>query len=166
MANTLQGKKSPYQWQMDSSNQKLLEPRQALDDAGAQTQVVSPVDGNVKRAGIKQTGAPKCPSSCCLTLRIPQGMTRSHGVGVHAKGVRMHYSAGQQQRFAKHFLDAGKPVTAICHGPRTVVEMEAARGCTLTSWPSLKTDIRNAGGTWVDKDVATDKRVSNESQTG
>jgi protease I len=59
-------------------------------------------------------------------------------------------------RFAKHFFDAGKPVAAICHGPWTVVEVEATRGRTLTSWPSLKTDIRNAGGTWVDKEVVTD----------
>src|SRR6202521_5976146 len=59
-------------------------------------------------------------------------------------------------RFAKHFFDAGKPVAAICHGPWTVVEIDAARGRTLTSWPSLKTDIRNVGGTWVDKEVVTD----------
>jgi protease I len=60
-------------------------------------------------------------------------------------------------RFAKHFFDAGKPVAAICHGPWTVVEIDSARGRTLTSWPSLNTDIRNAGGgTWVDKEVVTD----------
>jgi len=57
--------------------------------------------------------------------------------------VRMNPDA---MRFAKHFFDAGKPVAAICHGPWTVVEIDAARGRTLTSWPSLNTDIRNAGG--------------------
>ena len=57
--------------------------------------------------------------------------------------VRMNPDA---MRFAKHFFDAGKPVAAICHGPWTVVEIDAARGRTLTSWPSLNTDMRNAGG--------------------
>ncbi len=55
--------------------------------------------------------------------------------------------------FVRGFFDAGKPVAAICHAPWTVVEADAVRGRTLTSWPSLRTDIRNAGGTWVDEEV-------------
>lgn len=55
--------------------------------------------------------------------------------------------------FAKSFFDAGKPVAVICHGSWTLVEADVLRGRTLTSWPSLSTDIRNAGGTWVDKEV-------------
>ncbi|MEU9414463.1 type 1 glutamine amidotransferase domain-containing protein [Streptomyces sp. NPDC048272] len=55
--------------------------------------------------------------------------------------------------FVKSFFDAGKPVAAICHAPWTLVEAEVVRGRTLTSWPSLATDIRNAGGTWVDEEV-------------
>lgn len=53
----------------------------------------------------------------------------------------------------KGFFDAGKPVAAICHAPWTLVEADVVRGRTLTSWPSLRTDIRNAGGTWVDEQV-------------
>ncbi|MEV4802826.1 type 1 glutamine amidotransferase domain-containing protein [Nonomuraea sp. NPDC049421] len=56
-------------------------------------------------------------------------------------------------RFAKSFFDAGKPVAAICHAPWTLVEADVVRGRTLTSWPSLRTDLRNAGATWVDKEV-------------
>jgi protease I len=56
----------------------------------------------------------------------------------------------------KGFFDAGKPVAAICHGPWTLVEADVLRGRTLTSWPSLQTDIRNAGGTWVDEQVHVD----------
>jgi protease I len=56
-------------------------------------------------------------------------------------------------RFVKRFFDQGKPVAAICHGPWMLVETGAVRGRTVTSWPSLKTDIRNAGGTWVDEEV-------------
>ncbi|KOG85319.1 glutamine amidotransferase, partial [Streptomyces varsoviensis] len=55
--------------------------------------------------------------------------------------------------FTKGFFDAGKPVAAICHAPWTLVEADVVRGRTLTSWPSLRTDIRNAGGTWVDEQV-------------
>ena len=59
--------------------------------------------------------------------------------------------------FAKAFFDAGKPVAAICHGPWTVIETGAARGRRLTSWPSLKTDLRNAGADWVDQEAVVDK---------
>ena len=55
------------------------------------------------------------------------------------------------------FVDAGKPVAVICHGPWTLVEADVVRGRTITSWPSLKTDIRNAGGTWVDEEVHVDQ---------
>jgi protease I len=58
--------------------------------------------------------------------------------------------------FAKAFFDAGKPVAAICHGPWTVIETGAARGRRIASWPSLKTDLRNAGAEWVDQPVVTD----------
>jgi deglycase len=59
-------------------------------------------------------------------------------------------------RFVRAFFEAGKPVAVICHGPWTIVEADVVRGRTLTSWPSLKTDIRNAGGTWVDEEVHVD----------
>jgi protease I len=59
-------------------------------------------------------------------------------------------------RFVRAFFEAGKPVAAICHAPWTLVEADVVRGRTLTSWPSLKTDIRNAGGNWVDEEVHVD----------
>jgi len=59
-------------------------------------------------------------------------------------------------KFVKHFTDSGKPVAAICHGPWTLVEADAVRGHTLTSWPSIKTDLKNAGANWVDKEVLND----------
>jgi protease I len=58
--------------------------------------------------------------------------------------------------FIRGFFDQGKPVAAICHGPWTLIEADVVRGRTLTSWPSLKTDIKNAGGTWVDEEVHVD----------
>jgi protease I len=62
-------------------------------------------------------------------------------------------------RFVKHFLENAKPVAAICHGPWMLVEAGAVKGRTITSWPSLKTDIRNAGGTWVDEEVVVSNGV-------
>jgi protease I len=56
-------------------------------------------------------------------------------------------------QFAKSFVDAGKPIAVICHGPWTLVEADVVRGRTMTSWPSLQTDLRNAGATWVDEEV-------------
>ena len=61
--------------------------------------------------------------------------------------------------FVKAFFTAGKPVAAICHGPWTVIESGAAKGRRMTSWPSLKTDIRNAGGEWVDEEVVVDRSL-------
>jgi len=61
--------------------------------------------------------------------------------------------------FVKHFFDANKPVAVICHGPWTIIEAGAARGRRIASWPSLKTDLRNAGAEWVDEEVVTDEDV-------
>ena len=68
---------------------------------------------------------------------------------------------GHAVAFVRGFFDAGKPVAAICHGPWTLVEADVVRGRTLTSWPSLQTDIRNAGGTWVDREVMVCKNGPN-----
>jgi protease I len=59
--------------------------------------------------------------------------------------------------FVRSFVDAGKPIASICHGPWLLVEADAVRGRTVTSWPSLQTDIRNAGGRWVDQEVVVDQ---------
>ena len=61
--------------------------------------------------------------------------------------------------FVKAFFDADKPVAAICHGPWTVIEAGGARGRQMTSWPSLKTDLKNAGADWVDKEVVVDQKL-------
>jgi protease I len=63
----------------------------------------------------------------------------------------------QAVQFVKSFFEAGKPVAAICHGPWMLVEADVVKGRTITSWPSLKTDIQNAGGQWVDQEVTTDQ---------
>ncbi len=79
-------------------------------------------------------------------LLLPGGVLNPDALRIQPKAVA----------FAKAFFDAGKPVAAICHGPWTIIETGAARGRQIASWPSLKTDLRNAGAEWVDREVVVD----------
>ncbi len=136
---------------------ELIKPRKALDRLGAQTQVVSPQEGEVRGWNVKRWGksvAVDVPlhtadPSAFDALLLPGGVMNPDKLRMNPKAVE----------FVKHFIDARKPVAAICHGPWTLVEAGAVRGRTLTSWPSLQTDIRNAGGNWVDEEVVTDRGI-------
>src|SRR5438477_3884005 len=133
---------------------ELIKPRKALDKTGAQTQVVSPQQGEVRGWNMKrwgQTVAVDVPlesadPSQFDALLLPGGVMNPDKLRTNPKAME----------FVKHFFDAGKPVAAICHAPWTLVEADVVKGRTLTSWPSLKTDIRNAGGNWVDEEVVVD----------
>jgi protease I len=133
---------------------ELLEPRKALDEAGATTQVVSPATGKVKGWNHTEWGT-EVPVDVSIdsakaedyhSLLLPGGVMNPDHLRMNAKAVE----------FVKKFTDSGKPVAAICHGPWTLIEANAVRGRTLTSWPSLKTDLKNAGANWVDQEVVTD----------
>jgi deglycase len=157
MANTLQGKKIAILATDGFEQSELMKPRQALQEAGAQTQVVSPKDGKIKGWNMKQWGEEVAvdvplksadPASFDALL-LPGGVMNPDQLRMIPEAVS----------FVKHFFSAGKPVAAICHGPWMLVEADAVRGRTVTSWPSLKTDIKNAGGNWVDKEVVNDNQV-------
>jgi protease I len=133
---------------------ELLKPREALDEAGAQTQIVSPKDGKVKGWRSTEWGS-ELPVDVPLTqakadqfdaLLLPGGVINPDKLRMQPEAVA----------FVKAFFDAGKPVAAICHGPWTLIEAGVARGRRIASWPSLKTDIRNAGAEWVDQEVVRD----------
>jgi protease I len=133
---------------------ELLEPRKALDQAGAETRVVSSKDKHVRGWNSKEWGE-EAPVDVALdqaraedfdALHLPGGVMNPDFLRVQPKAVA----------FVKAFFDAGKPVSAICHGPWMVIEAGAARGRRIASWPSLKTDLRNAGAEWVDEEVAVD----------
>ncbi|HEY1862236.1 MAG TPA: type 1 glutamine amidotransferase domain-containing protein [Roseiarcus sp.] len=136
---------------------ELTEPRKALDQAGAETRVVSPKAERIRGWESKEWGdevrvdAPldqvKPEDFDALLLR---------GGVMNPDSLRMQPNA---VAFAKAFFDAGKPVAAICHGPWTVIEAGAARGRQMTSWPSLQTDLKNAGANWVDKEVVVDQKL-------
>jgi len=136
---------------------ELLEPRRALDEAGAETHVVSPRTGQVRGWNHKDWGEQ-------VDVDVPLAAARPDdydalllpGGVMNPDKLRMQ---PQAVAFVKAFFDAGKPVAAICHGPWTIVEAGAARGRRFTSWPSLSTDIRNAGGEWVDRPVVCDDNL-------
>lgn len=154
MTQQLQGKKIAILAADGFEQVELTEPRKALDQAGATTQIVSPAEGQVKGWKEKEWGD-KLPVDMPLNQAKPEdydGLLLPGGV-MNPDKLRMNPQAVQ---FVKAFFDAGKPIAAICHGPWTLVEAGVVNGLTLTSWPSLQTDIRNAGGAWVDKQVVAD----------
>src|SRR5579864_4676737 len=151
---TLHGKKIAILATDGFEQAELLEPRKALDQAGAKTQVVSPKEGKIRGWNHKDWGQE-------VSVDVPLKSAKAEdydalllpGGVMNPDQLRM---IPEVVAFVKHFTDAGKPVAAICHGPWTLIEAGAVRGKTITSWPSLKTDLKNAGATWQDKEVIRD----------
>jgi protease I len=134
---------------------ELVKPRKALERVGASTQVVSPRENEVRGWNIKKWGK-SIPVDVPLefadpadfdALLLPGGVMNPDKLRTNPKAVE----------FVKHFIDAGKTVAAICHGPWSLIEAGGVKDRQLTSWPSLRTDIQNAGGNWVDEEVVTDQ---------
>ena len=136
---------------------ELTEPRKALDHAGAETKVVSPKKDQVRGWNHTEWGN-VLPVDVPLESAQPQdfdALLLPGGV-INPDKLRMEPKAVS---FVKSFFDAGKPVAAICHGPWTIIEAGAARGKRIASWPSLKTDLRNAGAEWVDQEAVVDGKL-------
>ena len=133
---------------------ELTKPRRALEDAGAETAIVSPAKGEVQgwnhfdKGDKFKVDAPLEGASAedFDALLLPGGVANPDQLRALPEAVA----------FVKSFFDAGKPVASICHGPWTLIEAGAVRGRTITSWPSIKTDLINAGAKWVDEEVVTD----------
>ncbi len=133
---------------------ELTEPRKALDAAGARTMVVSPKSGSIKGWNHTNWGDPikvdvtldKTSPDDYDALLLPGGVMNPDHLRMNQQAVN----------FVRAFFEAGKPVAAICHGPWLLVEADAVRGRNVTSWPSLQTDLRNAGAHWTDSQVVTD----------
>jgi protease I len=133
---------------------EMTEPRKALDEAGAKTSIVSPKNGRVRAWKFTEWGD-EFPVDAELDGARPEefdALLLPGGV-INPDKLRMQ---PQAVSFVKSFFDAGKPVAAICHGPWTIIEAGAARGRRLASWPSLQTDLRNAGAEWVDQEAVVD----------
>jgi protease I len=134
---------------------ELVEPRKALEEAGAETELISLKPGEIRGFNhfdpadtfkVDRT-AEEVDESDYDALLLPGGV----GNPDQLRGDENVVS------FIRDFFEAGKPVAVICHGPWTLVEAGVVKGRTLTSWPTLQTDIRNAGGIWVDQEVVVDK---------
>lgn len=158
MANaSLQGKKVAILVADGFEQVELLEPRKALDEAGAKTEVVSPAKGKVKGWDLKEWGK-EVPVDVELETAKPENydaLLLPGGV-MNPDHLRMNPKAVE---FVRTFVESDKPIAAICHGPWTLIEAGAVRGKTMTSWPSLKTDLRNAGANWVDQESVRDGRL-------
>ena len=136
---------------------ELTEPRKALDEAGAETILVSPKAGTIKAWQHDHWAA-----ELRVDLPLEQAVANNFDALLLPGGVmnpdRLRTNRNAVE-FVQRFVNSGKPVAAICHGPWLLVEANAVRGRTVTSWPSLQTDIRNAGGDWVDREVANDEGI-------
>lgn len=136
---------------------ELLEPRKALDATGATTEVISPKNGDIRGWNHREWGE---------SVRVDQAVRNADpkeydalvlpGGVMNPDALRMQ---SQAVSFVRSFFEADKPVAAICHGPWTIIETGAARGHRMTSWPSLRTDITNAGAEWVDQEVVVDANL-------
>ena len=136
---------------------ELVEPRKALDAAGALTHLISQKSGSIQGMNHDEKGdmlpvdhtLAEVTASEYDALLLPGGVKNPDTLRMDQKAVQ----------FVREFMLAEKPVAAICHGPWMLVEANAVSGRTLTSWPSLQTDIRNAGGQWTDQPVQIDDRL-------
>jgi protease I len=154
MPNKLNGKRIAILATDGVEQVEMTEPRKALDAAGAKTELVSPAKGQLQAWQHLEKGD-KFPVDVELgaadpnnydALVLPGGVANPDQLRTMPKAVQ----------FVKSFFEQGKPVAAICHAPWMLVEADAVRGKTVTSWPSLHTDLKNAGAKWVDREVVED----------
>jgi protease I len=134
---------------------EMTEPRQALEQAGAQTQIVSPSQGQVKGWNHTEWGD-RFPVDVPLAQARPDdydALLLPGGV-MNPDKLRVNKQALQ---FVRAFFDAGKPVAAICHAPWTLIDAQVVKGRKITSYESIQTDLKNAGANWVDQEVVTDQ---------
>jgi protease I len=156
MAAQLQGKTIAFLCNTEGTEQvELTEPWKAVEDAGGRPQLVAPESGTIQAFNHLDKGdtfpvdvaLDKADPARYDALVLPGGVANPDQLRMQPKAVA----------FAKAFFDAGKPVAVICHGPWTLVEADVVRGRTMTSWPSVRTDLTNAGARWVDEEVVVDK---------
>jgi protease I len=154
MSNRLDGKKVAFLATDGVEQVELTEPWKAVEDEGGSAELISLESGEIlgfqhldhgEKFSVDRTVS-DASSADYDGLVLPGGVANPDFLRANEDAVR----------FVRDFFEAGKPVAAICHGPWTLVEADVVRGRTLTSYPSIKTDIKNAGGEWVDEEVHVD----------
>lgn len=155
MANELQGRRIAFLVAMEGAEQiELTRPWEAVKDAGGTPELISTDQGQIQAFNHLDKGD-RFPVDRVVSEANPDdydGLVLPGGVA-NPDILRMHRDAVQ---FARRFFDADKPIGVICHGPWTLIEADVVRDCTITSWPSLQTDLRNAGANWVDQEVVVE----------
>ena len=157
MAGQLEGKTIAVLATDGVEQVELTEPRKAFEDAGAKTELISLQDGEILGFNHIDHGD-RFP----VDKAVEEASADDYdGVFVPGGVVNADFLRGDDSavRFVADFARSKKPIASICHGPWVLVEAGIAGGTTMTSWPSLKTDVRNAGGTWVDEEVHVDRGV-------
>ena len=155
MANELQGKRIAFIAADGVEQVELTKPWKAVKDAGAEVELISIKDGEIQGVNHMDKG-----DTFRVDKHVSQGDPTDYDGLVIPGGVanpdflRMDEDA---VRFTRTFFEQGKPVGSICHGPWLLVEAGVLEGRTVTSWPSLRTDIENAGGNWVDTELQVDR---------
>ena len=157
MSETLAGKKVAILVTDGFEQVEMTKPRQALEEAGAEAKIVSPRSGKIQGMNHADKGD-KFDVDLTLddarpeefdALMIPGGLMNPDELRANADALE----------FVRHFFSEGKPAAVICHGPWVLIDAGVVRGRTLTSWPNIKTDVKNAGGTWVDEEVHRDRNL-------
>ena len=134
---------------------ELEKPRAAFEKSGGETVLVSPHDGQIQSYQDHEKGKQfqvdmelsQANADEFDALLLPGGAINPDTLRTIPRAVE----------FVRHFAEAGKPIAAICHGPWSLIEADVVRGRTVTSWPSLMTDLKNAGAIWVDREVVVDR---------
>ena len=153
--NELSGKRIAFVVANEGVEQvELTTPWKAVKDAGGQPVLIAPQAGTIQAFNHLDTADTFPVDQPTARADVAQfdGVVLPGGVA-NPDQLRLDRDA---VHFVRGFFDASKPVAVICHGPWTLVEADVLRGRTITSWPSLRTDITNAGGNWVDREVVTD----------
>jgi len=164
MKTSLEGKKVALLVTEGFEQSELAGPKEALENAGARTEIVSPAGDKVRAWDVTDWGETfrvdiplkKANPQDYDGLVLPGGVMNPDKLRTDKKAVE----------FVKAFFDEGKPVAAICHGPWTLIEAGVVGGRKLTSWPSLQTDLRNAGAEWVDEQVVVDNGLVTSRKPG
>jgi protease I len=156
MATELSGKRIAFLVAQEGIEEvELTQPWEAVKEAGATPELIAPESGTVQAMNhldkastfrVDRTLEEVRPQDYDAVV-LPGGVANPDELRLEERAVR----------FLREFFAEGKPLGVICHGPWTLVEADLVRGRTLTSWPSLKTDIRNAGGRWVDEEVVVEQ---------
>jgi protease I len=136
---------------------ELFEPLNTIKRAGGEADIVSIKPGRIQGMRHHEKGdmiavdflIDQVKADAYAGLVLPGGVANPDALRLNPAVVK----------FVRDFFDAGKPVAAICHAPWTLIEADVVRGRTVTSWPSLRTDLRNAGAEWVDREVVIDNRL-------